>query len=73
MRLKKFLILSISAKYSNSSQPGQLSYFYLNFGPFSASVSSKAISYKKSDCKNQILNRTFIIEYTLSRNGCNQY
>ena len=32
------------------SQPGQFSYFYLNFGPLSASVSYKTLSYKKKGC-----------------------
>ena len=45
------LVLILNATIS---QPWQFSYFYLDFGPLSASVSYKTFSYKKNECIQNI-------------------
>ena len=48
----RVVIFSISVVILNDtiSQPGQIPYFFLNFGPLPASVSYKTLFIKKNDC-----------------------
>ena len=55
--LKKYKNRARTAKFGpihvlnfTFSQPGLISYIYLNFGPFSALVSYETLSYKKDEC-----------------------
>ena len=48
-----FFLLVVLILNDTICQPGQFSYFYLNFGPLSASVSYKTLSYKTLSYKKK--------------------